>query len=59
MQKRRLIDYKKQGIRKFAMRLCLLVISEGTPIKPYLYVFPNENYTRMMPIDIPKLAGEN
>lgn len=31
-------DCKSQGIMKFALRLCLLEISEATPIKPTIEI---------------------
>ena len=40
------------------MRLCLLVISEATPIKSHQPDFPNMKRIRMTPKDTPKWTGE-
>ena len=41
-----------QGIREFAVRLCLLVISKATSIKSYQQGCPNVSRTRTTPMGV-------
>lgn len=48
---------KSQRIREFTVIVCLLVVSEVTPIKSHQYDCLNRNWRRMTPINMPKWMG--
>ena len=51
--KRRQKDGKSQRIREFALRLCLLVISEARYVKYHHHECENVSRTRTPAIDMP------
>ena len=58
LQKREQKDCKSQGIRECAVRVCLLVMSEATPIKSHQHGCLNMSQTRITTKGIPKQAGK-
>lgn len=49
---------KGQSIR-FAVRLCLLAISEAAPLKSHKHDYTNVSWTRITPINMPKQTKES